>query len=125
MCFTGGRVEDVDAAAIGADPDLAAVVFDDGVDEFGEGIGGIVYETIFCTVITVDAAAPGGDPEVSFPVFGECRYKVVAEAFGVAGVVLEDGEFVAIVAVEAVAGAEPHEAAAILEDAGDIALGKA
>ena len=44
---------------------------------------------------------------------------------GVEEIVAKDGEAIAVVAVEAVLGAEPHESFAILRDRVDEVLGKA
>ena len=56
-------------------------------------------------------------------VFTDVVHFIVRQAEGVAGVVVEDGVCAAVVAVEAVAGAEPEVAAGVLVDGYDGELG--
>ena len=114
MYCAGLWIEYVYAPAVRSDPDIPLVVLHDVVDEFCKGVGRIVYEPVFQAIVPADAAAPGGDPEVAILVFGDRGDEIVANAFAVAGGVLVDGEFVAVVSIEAIAGAKPHKAAAVL-----------
>jgi hypothetical protein len=49
---------------------------------------------------------------------------IVGKAGGIFWVVAIDGELVAVVSIEAILCAEPEEACSVLQDAGDVALGK-
>lgn len=55
-------------------------------------------------------------------IFDDAFDLVIGDRAGVAGVMAVEGEGVAVIAVEAVAGAEPHEAVAVAEDTVGAAL---
>ena len=67
-----------------------------------------------------------GDKPKQVPLIPEAVLDPVgAQAVGIASIVLIDPEFVAVVAVQPILRAKPHEAMAVLDDAVDRALGEA
>ena len=66
----------------------------------------------------------GGNPQVAVIVFQEISDEIVAQAPGIVHVVLVDDEGVTVIAVEAVAGGEPHETPAILQEVDHSVLGE-
>jgi len=118
-----------DALVFGTDPEVAGIVFGQaGDDVTGEAGGAGVFseggELIRGAVVAVKSSATGADPDIAVVVFYDVGDKVVAEAAFVPRFVAVDGDLVTVVPVEAVAGAEPYEAATILEDVEHIVLGE-
>jgi hypothetical protein len=74
----------------------------------------VVREGIAGRVETVQPAVRGADPENAGAIFVENLHRVFAEAGRVAGVVTVVAERVAVVAVEAVIGAEPQKTVVVL-----------
>jgi hypothetical protein len=66
----------------------------------------------------------GTYPKVVVLVFVDTPYIIVADAGGIGGVVAPDHYFISIIPVEAVPGAEPDIASAVLEDGLDGAVGQ-
>lgn len=124
----GQEVED--ALVFGADPEIAFVVLcKAGDDVTGDGGGACVLsirgELVCGEVIAVESSSPCGDPDIATVIFYNIGDKVVADAVFVPWVIAIDDDLIAVVFVEAVAGAEPYETAAVLEDVEDIVLGEA
>jgi hypothetical protein len=110
-----------------ADPDIASCILCQPGDEIaGYGMIAAVFpehlELILCPVISVEASTPGSNPDIAFVIFYDVGDKIVAETAFIAGVIAIDGDLIAVVFVESVAGAKPHETAAVLEDGKDIVL---
>ena len=68
------------------------------------------------------AAAVGAEPEVAIGVLDDVPDEVTGERIGVAPLALEVLERVAVEAVQAVLGAEPHHAVPVLVDREHVAL---
>lgn len=83
----------------------------------------VVAEAVFLFVV-VGKAVAGADPDAALAVDGDDAGDVVGYGGGVGGIVLVDGEGVAVVFVDAVVGGKPHVAALVLVDGEDGALGK-
>ena len=129
--FQGLRVEAVEAAAHGADPDVAIAAFEHGHDA-------IVAQTTAHAVHVahrrhaadgaieqVDAAAEGADPQAAELVLGERGDVAVGEPFLGAGAEVAERPGARIPFGEA-AGlrADPQRAAAILEQRDDVVVGQ-
>jgi hypothetical protein len=67
----------------------------------------------------------GGNPQISFVVLHQILEEVGAQAARVVRVVLVHNEALAVIAIEAVSGGKPHEAATILQNVDDVALRQA
>jgi len=113
----GVGVEDIEAAVVGADPEIAVFVGGEGHEDVaGEAlrVGGVVGVMLeFVVHELVEAAALGGDPEAVFVVFEDLLDDIGSEGGGVGGVVAEcpeSGEsrlFLVIEIEPAAGGAEP------------------
>jgi hypothetical protein len=75
--------------------------------------------------VELDYAGIRADPQISAIVLGHCAHETAADAREIVRVVSGHHERVAIVAVETLGRAQPHEAVAILHDGDDIALRQA
>ena len=75
-------------------------------------------------VVAVQPSGGGADPEVAAHIGIQGQDVAVGEGVGVFLIVGEGGEVVAVVAVEPLLGAEPHEALAVLGDAQHAVLGE-
>jgi hypothetical protein len=117
---SAGDVE-MDQAVAGADPQAAGAIADDGGDRavarhpLGGGREGIAHELLGGLVEARQAAARA-EPQSPFAVFPGCLYIVVRQRGGIARVAAEDAHLVAVVAVQSVLGAEPHESGPVLQD---------
>ena len=124
----GGRVESVQARFGGTDPiGLGAVSqYDsDAVARQAAGVIGIVLvagEPVGLAVPARQPAALGADPDISRGVFGQGENRIVGQRGRIVAVAIVGQETVAVVAVQAVLGAHPDEAGAILQDAEHRAL---
>jgi len=108
-------------------PDIAGSILRQPGDEIaGYGIVAAVLpehlELILCPVVSVETSAPGSYPDIAFMIFYDVGNKIVAETAFAAGIVAIDRDLIAVVFVESVAGAKPHETPAVLEDGKDIVL---
>ncbi len=127
----GLAVEQVEPAAHRGDPQATARVLEDVGDQVvaeairAIGVMAIANEDAGARVVAVETAAPGADPELALGVFKEAEDRIVAEGRRIFGVIFEYGEAVAIVAVQAVLGADPQEAAFILQETQHRVLGEA
>lgn len=114
-----------ESLVFGSDVEIVEAVFGEGGDEVAGEFRGLAFvgdEAVFFPVVAVESSASGAYPDLPLSVFGDVGDEVIGDAEGVAGVVAVDGDLVAIVFVESVAGTEPHEATAVLQDAEDIIL---
>src|SRR4051794_32018681 len=107
---------------------MTCLIFDDaGNDIAGKGAGACIFpeggELVGSAVITVQTSSACGYPDIPFMVFDDVGDEIIADAAFVLWVIAIDDDTVSIVFVEAVTGAEPNEAAAVLEDVEDIVLG--
>ena len=114
------RVEALQAVA-GAEPEHAVAVGDDGVDAAVGALARTRFEQrvaheLAAGLIEARQSSLGAEPEPPFRVFERGVDVAVRQRGGVARVVAVGGEAVAVVAVEAGLGTEPHEALAVLED---------
>jgi hypothetical protein len=118
------------ALIFGADPEAAFFIFGEAGDKVaGDGCTAGVFsegsELVFSAIVSVKSSSPGGNPEIAAVVFYDVGNEVVAYSAFISRVIAVDADLVAIVFVEAVAGAEPDEAAAVLQDVEDVVLGEA
>jgi hypothetical protein len=90
-------------------------VFEDGI---GDG------ELLFIPVVAIDSPTPCAGPDIAVPVLDERGDEIVGEGTFIAFDVFVNGEIIAVVFIETVAGTQPHEPPAVLQDAGDVGLGK-
>ena len=119
----GGGVEAIQAAADGADPDVAAAVLSDGPDLIiaqADGVGRVVAisdEAIGCAVEKIKAIV-SADPETTGAVLIEGEDAGAGERVGIGGVVEIADETVGRVniAVETVFRADPQLAAAVSQE---------
>ena len=75
----------------------------------------IRLKTLGCPIEAVESAVVGANPDCSRSIFPNRADIVVAQAIRVGRIVFVYHHRIAIVAVEAVVGTEPHIAAAILQ----------
>ena len=119
-----------EALIFGAYPEAAFFIFDEAGDVVaGNGRAAGVFfegnELVFSAIVSIQPSSPGGNPDKAVVVFYDVGDEVVAYGAFICRVIAIDADLVAIVFVEPVAGAEPDEATAILQDVEDIVLGKA
>ena len=126
----GGGIEALQPAAAGAQPQRSSPILQNGKDTVAAQTGRIVGvmlvagEGLRFPFIAIEPAVPGADPEVAGPVFVHRSDLVVAQAGRVGQGVLEDLHLVAVVAVQPVQRAKPHEAAMVAQDAPDFGVGE-
>lgn len=124
------RLEVDDALIFRAYPEIAGIVFRQAGDDIagdrgGAGIFSKSGELIGGAIVPVQTSSPGADPDIAAMIFDNVGDEIIADAAFDPGVVAIDGDLVTVVSVEAVAGAEPYESAAVLEDVEDIVLREA
>ncbi len=85
----------------------------------------VADEALRLRLVAVQNTVPGDQPDHASPIALTPHHVAVAQAVGVLGFVPVDLDLVAVVAVEAVLGAEPHKPLGILDDAVDGALRQA
>jgi hypothetical protein len=122
--------EAYEALIFGADPQAAFFIFGEAGDEVaGNGCAAGVFsegsELVFSAIVSVKSSSPGGNPDIAAAVFYDVGDEVVAYGAFIRGVIAVDVDPVAIVFIETVAGAEPDEATAVLQDVEDVVLGEA
>ena len=83
----------------------------------------IVLELVSRAVQPAQSSAAGRNPEIPTAVFEDVLHRVLLKRGRVRGVVIENGELIAVVAIESFLGAEPHEALRVLNDSGNKGLG--
>jgi hypothetical protein len=74
---------------------------------------------VLISIINTEPSSQGTDPEIGLLIFEEAFDLVVGYGAGVFGVIPVNGESVAIIFVQPVPGAEPHESQFILQDTVD------
>jgi hypothetical protein len=120
-------IEPVEAAVLRAEPEIAATVLGDALDRSAaERVGVIRVMEVARTArgCGVESIHPGvgGNPEIAVIILHQILNEVGAQAARVVRVVLVDDEAVPVIAIEAVSGGKPHEAAAILQNVDHVAL---
>jgi hypothetical protein len=125
-----GLVEAIEAAAGRSDPKAAVVVFEErGYAVVTEAIAILIAvfvanKMIGSGVQAVEAVC-SAYPELVVTVFADAADIAVAETVAIRLIVAVDDHVVAVVAVESIAGADPDEAAAVLKNGFDGAVGEA
>ncbi len=115
---------------VGPDPQISRPCLVDRVDRVvaqARGIRVVVQvelETLRHRIVSIQSAVKGAEPDISVPVLADGENLVVAQAVRIVGIVADDPAPVSVVHVHAVFGADPDEAALILDDAFDDALRK-
>ena len=102
----------------GGHPQAVPAVADDGGGGHVAGFDGLMDETANGRIVAVQSAFTA-DPQSAIGILVQRLHIVVAQAVGVAGIVLEDGDAVAVEAVQAGLRADPDETLAVLDHAGD------
>ena len=121
----------IQTAQIGSSPECASWVFIEGPDKVAAcalGIRGvrqvIVGKATGLAIVSIQAATVFPDPEHTFPILVDRPDGSLTQAVRIIRVVSIHHEFVAIVAVETVLCAEPHEPQMVLQNAQDRVLGE-
>ena len=121
----GRRVKPVQSAICGCEPEIAATVAGEAPHRIAAktvGVPGIVKVpgSTFGGGVEFVYARINSEPQSTTIVFHQIADEVGAQASGIVRVVLVRDEGVSIIAIEAITGAEPHEAAVILQNGNDI-----
>lgn len=120
---SAGRIKPAESAALGADPENAAAVLINTRNRIRPQAGAVsrgvpeVNEALCLLIETVQTTPVGADPEPVLAILENRVDHIVRNRLRIAPVVGEAGKTVAVVAVETVFGAEPHESPPVLEDA--------
>jgi len=75
-------------------------------------------------VKAVEPVKIGANPQPTETIFCDCSDKIAGNGSGVERIVAKDAKVVAVVAVQAIHGAEPQKAFAVLVDRANQTLGK-
>ncbi len=117
-----GAVEQGQPTAHGADPQAACAVLQyRGHDTVADGCGIVRVWLVAgdlpgARVEPVEPVAPGADPDDPIAILVEGHNRTGTQAVGILWVSFEDGELIAIVAVQAILGAKPKETLLVLQD---------
>lgn len=125
--IAGGRVHLVQTTSFRTDPEIAGMVSPHAIDKIigkPPRSGGIPDKGRFFLVETADTASPGADPEIAASILDDGFDIIVGKAGRIAGVIAVYGKLIAVIAVKPVLCAEPKKPHPVLQDTGDIALGK-
>jgi len=121
-------VKPVQAAVCGGEPEIAATVAGDAPNRIAAetvrivGVVKVSGTTFGCGFESVYAGIYS-KPQITMIVFHQIPNKVGAQASGIVGIVFVYDKRVAIVAIEAISGAEPLEAPVVLQNGNHVALG--
>ena len=128
---SGSGIEPAQACAAGTRPDEAVLVDEHAPHRVAADTGGVLWimapgpERLGLAIVANEPAAARSEPEVAGVVFGNVEYEVVAERIGIAALAFEMSELVAVVAVQAIFGANPDVTRRILPDGQHRALRQA
>src|SRR5688500_9919962 len=99
--------------AFGADPQRTARVLDDRRD-VTRWSSAHAREPFTRVVEPVETTTARADPQLTAAVLEQCRDLAVGDRRRVERVVAEDGELIAVIPIQPVLGAEPHEPTPVL-----------
>ena len=120
----------VEAAVFSAKPERTKTVLGDALDRSATetiripGVMKVTGTAFGCRVEFVHAGV-GGDPKIAVIVLHQILNKIGAQGPAINRIVFVYDEGVAVVAIEAVPGGKPHEAAMILQNSNYVALRQA